>query len=219
MDTLRQRLQELRLYAITDERFHPGREMVSVMEQAILGGAKVLQLRDKWSSKREVLEKAKRLRELTAKHQVLFIVNDYIDIALSVDADGVHLGQDDLPLAEARRIIGKEKLIGISTHRIEEARQAEKEGADYLGVGPVFATQTKADVVSPVGLSYVREAAAEITIPWVAIGGIKKHNVEQVIEAGAKRICAVTEIVGADDVKRTCEEFLQKLSLPAGGAS
>lgn len=199
-------MRDFRLYAITGEQFHPGRDMIEVMEEAILGGVDIIQLRDKTSEKRELLRKAKALRELTLKHDVTFIVNDHIDIAMEVDADGIHLGQEDLPLAEARKIVGS-KIIGISTHALEEALLAERQGADYIGVGPVFPTATKADVVAPVTVSYVREVARTIKIPFVAIGGIKLRNVDEVIEAGATRICAVSEIVGSTDVKGTCEAF------------
>ncbi|WP_026674723.1 thiamine phosphate synthase [Alkalihalobacterium bogoriense] len=204
-------MREFTLYAITGEQFHPGRKMIDVMEEAILGGADIIQLRDKKSSKREVLQKAKELRALTKKHDVLFIVNDHIDVALAVDADGIHIGQDDLPLEEARKIVGPTKIIGISTHAIEEAREAQQNGADYIGVGPVFETKSKEDVVDPVTTQYVTQVAQEITIPFVAIGGIKLHNVDQVLQAGATRICAISEIVGADDVKGVCETFIEKI--------
>lgn len=209
---------DFRLYAITDERFHPGRDLLAVMEESLLGGADVIQLRDKTGSKRDILRKAKALRSLTRKYGALFIVNDHIDIALAADADGVHLGQDDLPLAEARNILGPGKIIGISTHSIEQAREAERGGADYIGVGPVFPTRTKADVTDSVSVSYVRQASAEIRIPFVAIGGIKLHNVDEVLAAGATRICAVSEIVGSADVKGTCETFMQKILAFRGGA-
>jgi thiamine-phosphate pyrophosphorylase len=203
-------MKEFKLYAITGEQFHPGRELLTVMEEAILGGADIIQLRDKKSPKRERLAKAKALRELTRKHGVLFIVNDDIDIAVAVDADGVHLGQDDLPLADARKIMG-DKIIGISTHAIEEARAAERDGADYIGVGPIFPTKSKEDVVDPVTTSYIREVVREIRIPFVAIGGIKLHNVDEVLAAGATRICAISEIVGSSDVAGTCRSFLAKI--------
>jgi thiamine-phosphate pyrophosphorylase len=199
-------MKDFKLYAITGEQFHPGRPMLEVMEEAIQGGCDIIQLRDKKSPKRDVLEKAKALRELTRRYGVTFIVNDHIDIALAVDADG----QDDLPLADARKIVG-DKIIGISTHAIEEARQAELDGADYIGVGPVFPTKSKEDVVAPVTTAYVRQVAQEIRIPFVAIGGIKLHNVEQVLEAGATRICAISEIVGSSDIQATCESFLAKI--------
>ncbi|MDF2723900.1 MAG: thiE, partial [Paenibacillus sp.] len=187
---------QFRLYAITGEVFHPGRSLVEVMEEAILGGADIVQFRDKTSGSDELLRKAKALRELTRKHGVPFIVNDHVELALEVDADGIHLGQDDMTITEARRRVGA-KIIGISTHAIQEALLAEQQGADYIGAGPVYATKTKADVVSPVGLEYIREVADKISIPFVAIGGIKLGNVSDVIRAGATRVCAVSEIVGS----------------------
>jgi thiamine-phosphate pyrophosphorylase len=205
-------MKEFKLYVITGEQFHPGRSMLEVMEAAIIGGADIIQLRDKSSSKRAVLEKARGLRELTRRYGVTFIVNDHVDIALAVDADGIHLGQDDLPVADARKIVGPDKWIGISTHAIEEAREAEREGADYIGVGPVFETKSKVDVVAPVSTGYVRQVAAEIRIPFVAIGGIKLHNIDQVLGAGATRICAISEIVGSDDVQGTCAAFLERIN-------
>jgi thiamine-phosphate pyrophosphorylase len=205
-------MKDFKLYAITGEQFHQGRDLIEVMEEAILGGVDIIQLRDKKSKKIDVLKKAQALRELTKKHGVTFIVNDHIDVALAVDADGIHVGQDDLPLKEARKVMGPDKIIGISTHKIEEAREAEKGGADYIGVGPIFETQSKEDVVDPVTTTYIQQVAEEITIPFVAIGGIKLHNVDQVLAAGAKRVCMISEIVGADDVRGTCETFVKILS-------
>lgn len=204
-------MRDFRLYVITGENFHPGRPLIEVMEQAILGGADIIQLRDKTGSKEEVLRKAIQLRELTRKYDVTFIVNDYIDIALEADADGIHLGQGDMPLSKARELVGN-KIIGISTHKIEEAELAQQQGADYIGVGPIFPTATKPDVVDPVTVEYIREVVSRITIPFVAIGGIKLHNVDEVIRAGATRICAISEIVGSNDVAGTCRAFLEKLN-------
>ncbi|ERN54830.1 thiamine phosphate synthase [Alkalihalophilus marmarensis] len=204
-------MKDFKLYAITGEEFHQGRDLIEVMEEAILGGVDIIQLRDKKSKKIDVLKKAQALRELTKKHDVTFIVNDHIDVALAVDADGIHVGQDDLPLTEARKVMGPDKIIGISTHKIEEARAAEAGGADYIGVGPIFETKSKEDVVDPVTTQYIQQVANEITIPFVAIGGIKLHNVDQVLAAGATRVCMISEIVGADDVKGTCEKFIEIL--------
>ncbi|KGA96831.1 thiamine-phosphate pyrophosphorylase [Alkalihalobacillus alcalophilus ATCC 27647 = CGMCC 1.3604] len=204
-------MKDFRLYAITGEEFHTGRDLIEVMEKAILGGVDIIQLRDKESSRKVVFEKAKKLRELTKKHHVTFIVNDYIDIALAVDADGVHIGQDDMPLAEVRKLVGPDKMIGVSTHALKEAREAEAGGADYIGVGPIFPTNSKKDVVDPVTTSYIQEVKEVVEIPFVAIGGIKLHNVEQVIEAGATRVCMISEIVGAEDVKGTAEKFIKIL--------
>jgi len=208
---------EFKLYVITDERYHPGCSMLDVVEAALMGGADVVQLRDKRATKKELYQKAVELRQLTARYGKLFIVNDHPDIALAVDADGVHLGQDDLPLAAARRIMGN-RIIGISTHSLEQARRAEAEGADYIGVGPVFATQTKENA-TPVTVELVRQVAGTIRIPFVAIGGIKLHNVDQLLEAGARRICAVSEIVGSVDVKGTCEAFLRKIAAHEQGGT
>ncbi|QOY36120.1 thiamine phosphate synthase [Anaerobacillus isosaccharinicus] len=204
-------MKDFRLYAITGEEFHKGRDLIQVMEEAILGGVDIIQLRDKYSSKKEVLRKAKLLKELAKKYDIPLIINDHIDVALAVDADGIHIGQDDLPLEEARKIIGKNKIIGISTHEIEEAREAQKNGADYIGVGPIFPTKSKVDVVDPVTTKYIEEVVKEITIPFVAIGGIKLHNVDQVLDAGATRICAISEIVGNEDVTRVCQLFIKKI--------
>lgn len=204
-------MKDFRLYAITGEEFHQGRSLVEVMEEAILGGVDIIQLRDKKSSKKEVLKKAKLLKSLTEKYNIPLIINDHIDVALAVDADGIHLGQDDLPLQEARKIVGANKIIGISTHKIEEAREAELNGADYIGVGPIFPTQSKEDVVAPVTTKYIEEVVKEISIPFVAIGGIKIHNVDQVLECKATRICAISEIVGSADIKKTCQLFIEKL--------
>lgn len=203
-------MKDFRLYAITGEEFHPGRDLIDVMEEAILGGVDIIQLRDKTSSRADKLRKAKALRTLTRMYDVIFIVNDDVDLALEVEADGVHLGQGDMPLLEARKLLG-DRIIGISTHALAEALAAQEQGADYIGVGPVYPTKTKVDVVAPVTLSYVQEVANHISIPFVAIGGIKLHNVDEVIRAGATRICAVSEIVGAADVRGTCETFIQRL--------
>lgn len=203
--------KDFHLYVITGEQFHPERHYLEVIEEAIQGGADIVQLREKNKSKKELLEMARELRALTKAYQVTFIVNDHIDIALAVDADGIHLGQDDLPLAEARKIMGPDKIIGISTHALSEALEAEQNGADYIGVGPVFETKSKVDVVDPVGLEYVREVVSHTNIPFVAIGGIKLHNLEQVLEAGATRICVISAIVGADNVKETAASFSESI--------
>jgi thiamine-phosphate pyrophosphorylase len=140
---------------------------------------------------------------MTREAGVLFIVNDYVDIALLVDADGVHVGQDDLPVPEVRKLVGPGKLIGLSTHDPEQAAAAVAAGADYIGVGPLFSTQTKEDVCAPVGLGYLEHVARTCPLPFVAIGGIKEHNLHEVTARGAKTVCLVTEIVGAPDITAT----------------
>lgn len=171
------------------------------MTLKVLGtGVRWVQYREKEKSRREIYEEALRLRRLTADFNVSFIVNDHADIALSVGADGVHLGQDDLPLKEARKIIGREKIIGISTHSLEQAIEAEKGGADYIGFGPVFHTITK-DAGSPKGIEMLRKVKKQIHIPVIAIGGITLENIRSVLETGVDAVAVASAILGGDIVE------------------
>ena len=167
----------------------------------IAGGVAVVQYREKHDAKsfRQMYAECTAIRRLTRDSGVSFIVNDYVELAMMVDADGVHLGQDDLPVAAVRERVGS-KIIGLSTHSPEQARAALAAGVDYIGVGPLFATQTKEDVCAPVGLDYLEYVLREIPLPAVAIGGVKRHNIDQVIAKGARTVCLVTEIVGAEDI-------------------
>jgi thiamine-phosphate pyrophosphorylase len=201
---------DFRLYAITGESYHPGRDLIDVMEAAIRGGADIVQLRDKETPPSELLAKARALRVLTRRYGVPFIVNDYPELALAAEADGVHLGQEDMPIEAARRMLGEGKIIGISTHSIEQARAAVRAGADYIGVGPVFPTPTKPGRPAA-GLGFVRQAAAEIAIPWVAIGGITLDNADEVLDAGARRLCAVSAIVGSPDPEAASRAFRARI--------
>ncbi|OUM95426.1 MAG: thiamine-phosphate pyrophosphorylase [Thermobacillus sp. ZCTH02-B1] len=207
---------DFRLYAITGEPYHPGRDLIDVMEAAIRGGADVVQLRDKETPPSRLLEKARALRELTRRYGVVFIVNDDPELALEAEADGVHLGQEDMPIAEARRLLGEDKIIGISTHDIFQAREAVRQGADYIGVGPVYPTPTKPGRPA-VGLEFVRQAAREIAIPWVAIGGITLDNADEVLDAGARRLCAVSAIVGSPDPEAASREFRRRIEAREAG--
>lgn len=207
--------RDFRLYVITAESNHPGKSVVEVMEQTLIGGAHLVQLRNKTGTRDEVLEQAKALRSLTRKYNVPFIINDYPDIVLETDADGVHLGQEDMSIAEARRLLGPDRIIGISTHNLKQALEAERDGADYIGVGPVFPTDTKPGRAA-VSTSYVTEAARHISIPFVAIGGITLGNVDLVLAAGAERICAVSAIVGSHDPADVCRSFLTRIEAANG---
>jgi thiamine-phosphate pyrophosphorylase len=207
---------DFRLYAITAEPYHPGRDLIEVMEAAIRGGADIVQLRDKETPPDRLLEKARALRGLTRRYGVPFIVNDYPELALAADADGVHLGQEDMPIAEARRLLGEDRIIGISTHNIEQAREAVRAGADYIGVGPVYPTPTKPGRPAA-GLEYVRQAAAEIAIPWVAIGGITLGNADEVLDAGARRLCAVSAIVGSPDPEAASRALKARIAAREAG--
>jgi thiamine-phosphate pyrophosphorylase len=179
-------------------------------EQAILGGADCLQLREKDLDGGEFLARAVQLVQLCRRHQVLCIINDRPDIALLSNADGVHVGQEDLPAAQVRKMLGPEKILGVSTHRLEQAKQAVLNGATYLGVGPVFPSQTKPrDFLA--GLDYVRQVASAISLPAVAISGINETNVDEVIAAGLRRIAVASAITAADDVRRAAEQLKEKL--------
>ncbi len=190
-------LARCRLYLVTA----PVPELERVVGEALGAGLRLVQYRAKPEAgleDRQRLEQALRLRRLCAEHGALFLVNDRVDLALAVDADGVHLGQGDLPVAVARRLLGPERLIGRSTHRLVELRRAVLEGCDYVGVGPVHATPTKPGR-EPVGLAYVRAAAAESPIPFFAIGGIEAAGLPEVRAAGAERVAVVRAITAAAD--------------------
>lgn len=197
------------IYGITAEKFSCGRSNIDVARAMIDGGIKVLQYREKRHLKdyRDILEECRQMRKLTREHGVCFIVNDFVDIAMLVDADGVHVGQEDLPVSAVRSLLGPDKIIGLSTHSAEQAKQAELDGADYIGVGPLFSTRTKEDVCDAVGLKYLDHVVTHSTLPFVAIGGIKEHNIKDVIDRGAHTICLVTEIVGSEDIVQTVKRL------------
>ena len=184
------------LYALTDSRLR--RPLEEVADKLLSSGIHILQYREKRLPAGKMLEECRMLREMTRKANACFIVNDHIDIAMLAGADGVHIGQDDLPVEEVRRLVGPDIIIGLSTHSPEQARAAA--GADYIGVGPIFATQTKEDVVDPVGFEYLDWVVANIDLPFVAIGGIKEHNIGEVAAHGAKCCALVSELVGAPDI-------------------
>jgi len=197
------------LYVITGERWSRGRSLSDIVSQAIAGGATAIQLREKGMDTRQLVEEGRCIRKITQKAGVALIINDRADVALAIDADGVHIGQQDMNIADVRRIIGIDKLIGVSTHNLIEAKLAEEAGADYIGVGPVFATNTKEDVETPRGLQLLQEICNAVSIPCIAIGGIKQDNLAQVIAAGADGIAVITAVVAADNVKQAAVEMLQ----------
>ena len=195
------------VYAITDSKSGKNKEFLEYCEDLLKGGAKIIQYREKKRDLKLLLEEAKALRELTLKYNATFIVNDYLDIALLSEADGIHIGQDDLPIKDVRKILGENKIIGISTHNPQEAQQAIIDGADYIGVGPIFYTETKEDVCAPVTLEYLDFVNKNIKLPYVAIGGIKENNLDKVLAVGAKSICLVSELVGADNTLETTKKI------------
>lgn len=178
--------------------------------KALMRGVRWVQYREKERSRREIYEGAAKLRRITKDYNALFIVNDFVDIATCVNADGVHLGQDDLPLKEARKIIGKDRIIGISTHSLEQAIEAEKNGADYIGFGPVFHTLTK-DAGKPRGIDILREVKNHTKIPVVAIGGINLENIRSVLDTGVDAV-AIASAILSGNIGENTRRFMVLLS-------
>ncbi|MSP13687.1 MAG: thiamine phosphate synthase [Chloroflexi bacterium] len=189
------------VYVITDAALSRGRSHLEVIEAAIRGGATVVQYREKSVSTRQMIKEGEALQELCRAHGIPLFINDRVDIALAIKADGVHVGQEDMPAVIVRRLVGPEVLIGVSAETVELARQAAAEGADYLGAGSVFATSTKADAGVPIGLDRLAAIVKAMTVPVVAIGGINTGNAADVIRAGAAGVAVVSAVVAAKDVE------------------
>ena len=194
------------LYLCTDRKLMSTNTLEEAVEQAILGGCSLIQLREKQSSSREFFEMAKRIKAITDRYRVPLIINDRIDIALAVDAAGVHLGQEDIPAKEARRIIGEEKVIGVSARTVELARKAVEDGADYLGVGAMFATNTKGNA-KVIGKEKLKEIRAAVSIPIVAIGGINHSNAAQLVDTGINGLAVVSSVIGASDIQAAAKKM------------
>lgn len=204
------RFDEIDVYPVTCERLSAGRSNLEVLEAVIRGGARIIQLREKERSKRELFHLALTFREMTTRAGLLLIINDHLDLALAVGADGVHLGQDDLPLTAARRL-APDLLIGISTHSLEEALEAEREGADYVNIGPVFATSTKAGVDRELGPEAIGSIGSRLSVPFTVMGGITAANLGEVLAAGARRIAMITAITQAADIAETVRGFRERI--------
>jgi len=194
------------LYAIIDTQALKGRSHLKVASQIIHGGARTIQLRDKLLSKQELLPIAQQLKELCAEHNVLFIVNDYLDIALAADADGLHLGQNDLPTKAARKLLPIDKILGCSTTTVEQAVTAEAEGADYIAVGSIYPTISK-EAAKVIGLDGLRQIRQAVTLPLVAIGGITKDNAAEVIAAGASSVAVISAILQAESPEEAARQI------------
>jgi thiamine-phosphate pyrophosphorylase len=187
------------LYLVTDRDLSRGRSTLDIIKSAVAGGVTCVQLREKHCSTREFIEQALAIKHFLEARQVPLIINDRLDVALAVAADGVHLGQGDMPLETARKITGPSMLIGISAESVQDAVEAEIGGADYLGVSPVYATPTKTDTATPLGLEGLREIRERVKIPLVGIGGLNKSNAADAIRNGADGVAVVSAIVSADD--------------------
>jgi thiamine-phosphate pyrophosphorylase len=197
----------LRLCLVTDRRRAGERPLAEIVAAAARGGATMVQLREKGARTRALLEEARALKAMLAPLGVKFLVNDRLDIALAVDADGLHVGQDDLPVDEARRLLGPDKIIGLSITEPDQALRAEAEAADYLGVGPVYAQQTKGDASAPLGAEGFRRVRRLTAKPMLAIGGLTPENSAPLIAAGAAGVAVVSAIVAASDPETAARRF------------
>jgi thiamine-phosphate pyrophosphorylase len=180
------------------------------LSQALSVGVKFFQYRSKSDTRKHIYETALRLASMARCAGALFIVNDHADIAVAVDADGVHLGQDDLPIASARKLLGKKKVVGVSTHSVEQAMAAEAAGADYIGFGPLFATQTK-DAGAVQGLGALALLRKSVAIPIIAIGGIKQTNIRETMHAGANGVAVISAVLSAADIQKAAEEMILRM--------
>ncbi len=203
-------LSKIHLYVIADKKTCGNRDIEDVVSRSIEGGAEMIQYRDKESDDDSFLETALKLQAVCKSENIPFIVNDRIEIALRIDADGVHVGQEDMFLSEVRRKLSPEKIIGVSATSIQQAKEAEGNGADYIGIGPIFATLSK-EIKEPVGLGMVREARVRLKIPFYTIGGISLSNIDSLIQAGARRIAVISAIILSDDIKSATAKLLEKL--------
>ena len=194
------------LYLCTDRELMSTDTLEEAVEQAILGGCSCIQLREKHSSSREFFELAQSIKQITDRYEIPLIINDRIDIALAVDAAGVHLGQSDLPAKEARRIMGEDKIIGVSARNVDAAKKAVEDGADYLGVGAMFATGTKGDA-KVIGKEVLKEIRAAVSIPIVAIGGINHDNAMELRNTGVNGFAIVSAIIGAEDIQAAAKKM------------
>jgi len=199
-------LNNMDLYFITDSGLTK-KGIIEDIKSAINAGVRVIQYREKEKSTRIMFEEAKKIKSICSRNGVLFIVNNRIDIALASDADGVHLGNDDMPFKIAKQLLGMDKIIGLTVHNSGEAKYAQTSGADYIGISPVFETTTKSDAGMPGGLNLIREIKSHMTIPFVAIGGINENNIKNVLEAGAKSAAIISAIITKSDIGRECRKF------------
>ena len=201
---------DVRLYVIISSGLTK-KPVLETLLEVIQGGADAVQLREKTMSDGEFLALAKEFRRITSQSKILFIVNDRAGIAKKVDADGLHIGQSDLTIHCARKIIGYDRILGVSTHTIVQARKAQLEGADYISVGPLFPTITK-DYEPPVGLGYLKEVKREITIPFVVIGAINRENLNEILSAGGLRVAICSAIICSNDILQTTRSFKAQIA-------
>ena len=202
--------KDLKLYLVTDSLILKDRDFYKCIEDAIKSGVTMVQLREKNTDGKEFLEKAIKLRELTNKYNVTFVINDRIDIAMLVDADGVHIGQSDIDAVSARKLLGDNKIIGVSARNLQEAKIAKENGADYLGIGAMFSTSTKSDA-KLVSFNTLEEIIKEVNLPFVLIGGITLDNVKKLKHFKPDGYALVSGILGTDDISKRVEKWYERI--------
>lgn len=207
--------EALALYLVTDSRLSLGRPLLEVVEAAILGGVTCVQLREKQLDTRDFIAQARALHPLLKRHRVPLVINDRIDVALAVEADGVHLGQSDMPVEDAVRLLGPGVFVGLSVETPEDVAQAQHLPVDYLGVSPVFATPTKTDALTPWGLEGLQQVRAQTALPLVTIGGIDANNAARVLQHGADGLAVVSAICSAADPRKAAQELAAQIGASA----
>ncbi len=205
-------MKDFGLYFITDSKLTK-KNVVEDVKAAIKGGVKVVQYREKDAPTRQMIEEAKKIRQICKKNSVLFLINDRIDVAIAVNADGVHIGNEDMPYWHARKLLGENKVIGLSAHSVKDALQNQKLGADYTSIGPIYRTTTKKSPKPPIGLGPIKQLKSRLKIPFVAIGGINEKNIDEVLRAGARNIAMVSGIVAKNNVGEAVRNLISKISL------
>lgn len=208
--------EQVLLYAITDRTWLGGRTLAEAVEQAVLGGATMIQLREKEMNTEELIQSGNEIKSVCNKYGVPLIINDNVEAAKKINADGVHLGQDDMPIKEARAILGNNKIIGITAKTVEQAMKAEKDGADYIGSGAVFGTTTKSNAVK-MELDTLRAITQSVNIPVTAIGGITAENIDGLWNTGISGVAVVSGIFAQENIKKASETLFEKIKSIAGG--
>lgn len=204
------RFEAADLYVVITEQFCGGRSSLDVLDAVLDAGVTLVQFREKELGDRDLFERALQFRARTRDAGALLIVDDRVDIALAVDADGVHVGEFDLPVEAARRV-APDRIVGASSHNLDEALAAQQAGAGYVNIGPIFNTQTKSVPTGTVGPRMIEQIVPHLTIPWTTMGGIKRHNIDQVLQRGARRIAVVTAVTEAEDVRAAAVELREAI--------
>ena len=201
------KLGNIDFYMVTDYTLSKN-GIISDVENALRAGCNILQYREKHKSTKDMIIEAKHVKQI-CEGKATFLINDRIDVALAVDADGVHIGKEDMPFETVRLLLGKDKIIGLTVHNLEEAFEAEKLGVDYIGLAPIFKTDTKKDAQKPCGIEMIKKIKKDVNLPIVAVGGIDKKNVKEVIEAGADSVVSIKAVLISDDIYSEISDFIR----------